>query len=239
MKKLLLALTMMAGTFGVFAQDGTTPAPAPDPNAPTMTFESDAIDYGTIKQDAEGTRIFSFTNTGKTPLVISEAHGSCGCTVPTYPKEPIMPGQKSEIKVHYDTHRVGPFSKSVTVNSNAKNSPVVLRISGTVEAPAVAPTVAEPTSIIPSPAPAPAVITTAPAAKTATVAKTSSTKTSATSAKSTTAKGAKTTAAKTTPAPKVVSGKTTTKKTVTKKAGTTTTTTKTNSKTTTETPPSK
>ena len=127
MKKLFLALTLMAGTFGVFAQGDAT-APAPDPNAPTMTFDNDAIDYGTIKQDADGNRVFSFTNTGKTPIVISEAHGSCGCTVPTYPKEPIMPGQKAEIKVHYDTHRVGPFSKSVTVNSNAKNSPVVLKI---------------------------------------------------------------------------------------------------------------
>ena len=156
MKKLFLALTMMAGTFGVFAQGDPAPAPAPDPNAPTMTFEKDAIDYGTIKQDAEGTRIFNFKNEGKVPIVISEAHGSCGCTVPTYPKEPIMPGQKAEISVHYDTHRVGAFSKSVTINSNAKNSPVVIRISGTVEAPAIVPTVADPTSIIPSPAPAPA-----------------------------------------------------------------------------------
>ncbi len=161
MKRLFLALTMMAGTFGVYAQDAAPAAPAPDPNAPTMTFESDAIDYGTIKQDAEGNRTFSFKNEGKTPIIISEAHGSCGCTVPTYPKEPIMPGQKAEIKVHYDTHRVGPFSKSVTVNSNAKNSPVVLRISGTVEAPAVVPTATEPASIIPT---APASTTTVKAA---------------------------------------------------------------------------
>lgn len=150
MKKLLFALTMMASTFGVFAQQETVPSAVVDPNAPTMTFETDAIDYGTIKQDAEGNRTFTFTNTGKTPLVISEAHGSCGCTVPTYPKEPIMPGQKAEIKVHYDTHRVGPFSKSVTVNSNAKNSPVVIRISGTVETPEVEPS-STPSTIIPTP----------------------------------------------------------------------------------------
>ncbi|MFN8237106.1 MAG: DUF1573 domain-containing protein [Chitinophagales bacterium] len=161
MKKLFLALTLMAGTFGVFADDA--PAAAPDPNAPTMTFDNDAIDYGTIKQDADGNRVFTFSNTGKTPIVISEAHGSCGCTVPTYPKEPIMPGQKAEIKVHYDTHRVGPFSKSVTVNSNAKNSPVVLKISGTVEAAAVVPTATEPSSIIPTPAPAAVTATAAPA----------------------------------------------------------------------------
>ena len=128
MKKLYFLLTLAACTLGVFAEDGT------DPNAPVMTFEKSAIDYGTIKQDADGTREFTFTNTGKTPLVISEAHGSCGCTVPTYPKEPIMPGQKATIKVHYDTHRIGAFSKTVTVNSNASNSPVTLSINGTVEA---------------------------------------------------------------------------------------------------------
>ncbi|MEZ5027058.1 MAG: DUF1573 domain-containing protein [Chitinophagales bacterium] len=151
---------MMAGTFAVFA-DGPTvpPAVAPDPNVPNMVFEKDAIDYGTIKQDADGYRTFTFTNTGKSPLIISEAHGSCGCTVPTYPKEPIMPGQKSEIKVHYDTHRIGAFSKSVTINSNAKNSPVVLRISGTVEAPATDGTTTTPATIIPTPTKAPAVKT--------------------------------------------------------------------------------
>ncbi len=164
MKKLLLALTLMAGTYGVFAQETVPAAVAPNPNAPTMKFDKDAIDYGTIKQDADGNRVFTFTNDGKEPIVISEAHGSCGCTVPTYPKEPIMPGKSAEIKVHYDTHRVGPFSKSVTVNSNAKNSPVVLRISGTVEAPAVAPSAtSEPATIIPTPAPAAAATTAAPA----------------------------------------------------------------------------
>ena len=198
MKKLLLALTMMAGTYGVFAQETVPAAVAPNPNAPTMKFDKDAIDYGTIKQDADGYRVFNFTNDGKEPIVISEAHGSCGCTVPTYPKEPIMPGKTAEIKVHYDTHRVGPFSKSVTVNSNAKNSPVVLRISGTVEAPAVAPTAtSEPATIIPTPAPAPVAV--APAAAKPAV-KTAAKKTTSTTAKKTTtaAKKTTTTAKKTT-----------------------------------------
>ncbi len=166
MKKLFLALSMIATTFGVFAQETVPAATAPDPNAPTMSFAKDAIDYGTIKQDADGYRVFAFKNEGKTPIIISEAHGSCGCTVPTYPKEPIQPGATAEIKVHYDTHRVGPFSKSVTVNSNAKNSPVVLKISGTVEAPAVAPDAANPTSIIPAPASTPAAVVATPAPST-------------------------------------------------------------------------
>jgi hypothetical protein len=144
MKKLYFLLTIVASTLGVFAQADITSAqtgPNTDPNAPVMTFEKTSIDYGTIKQDADGTRIFTFTNTGKSPLVISEAHGSCGCTVPTYPKEPIMPGQKAQISVHYDTHRLNAFSKTVTVNSNAKNSPVTLSISGTVEGSDPVPTV--------------------------------------------------------------------------------------------------
>ena len=179
MKKILLALTMMASTYGVFAQETVPAAVVTNPNAPTMKFDKDAIDYGTIKQDADGNRVFTFTNDGKEPIIISEAHGSCGCTVPTYPKEPIMPGKTAEIKVRYDTHRVGPFSKSVTVNSNAKNSPVVLRISGTVEAAAAAPAATtEPTSIIPTPVAAPTteVVTATKAAAAKAVTKTSATK---------------------------------------------------------------
>lgn len=197
-------MTMLAATFGVFAQQDAAAAqqaPAPDPNAPTMTFAKDAIDYGTIKQDADGNRVFTFTNDGKTPIVISEAHGSCGCTVPTYPKEPIMPGQKAEIKVHYDTHRVGPFSKSVTVNSNAKNSPVVLRISGTVEAPATVPTATEPATIIPAPSTTPAATATVstPIVKSsATTAKKTTTTKAPVKKTTTTAKKTTTTAKKTT-----------------------------------------
>lgn len=107
---------------------------ADNPNAPEITFETELIDYGTIKQGEEGTRIFKFKNTGKDPLVISNARGSCGCTVPTWPKEPIMKGQTAELKVHYDTKRVGAFTKTVTLESNAKSNPKVVTIKGTVEA---------------------------------------------------------------------------------------------------------
>jgi hypothetical protein len=105
-----------------------------DPNAPEISFETETIDYGTIKQGEDGTRIFKFKNTGKDPLVISNARGSCGCTVPTWPKEPIMKGQTAELKVHYDTKRVGAFTKTVSIESNAKTSPKVVTIKGTVEA---------------------------------------------------------------------------------------------------------
>jgi hypothetical protein len=105
-----------------------------NPNAAEITFETDVHDYGTVKQGADGGCEFKFTNTGKEPLIISNAVGSCGCTVPTYPKEPILKGQSAVIKVHYDTKRVGGFTKTVTISSNAKTSTKMLTIKGTVEA---------------------------------------------------------------------------------------------------------
>ncbi|MGK0252721.1 MAG: hypothetical protein ACI9OE_000166 [Mariniflexile sp.] len=102
-----------------------------------IEFESETIDYGTIENNADGNREFKFTNTGNAPLVITTAKGSCGCTVPTWPKEAIVPGQSSVIKVHYDTKRTGAFSKSVTLISNAVNTPSkVIHIKGSVNAPA-------------------------------------------------------------------------------------------------------
>ncbi|RME97638.1 MAG: DUF1573 domain-containing protein [Bacteroidetes bacterium] len=98
-----------------------------------MEFEKTTIDYGTIEQGSDPYRIFTFTNTGNAPLVITNAKGSCGCTVPTYPKEPIPPAQSGEIKVRYDTNRVGPFTKRVTLTTNASDEPIVLTIKGKVE----------------------------------------------------------------------------------------------------------
>ncbi len=99
-----------------------------------MKFETDVIDYGNIKLGSERVRHFAFTNTGSEPLIIKSAQGSCGCTVPTYPKEPIMPGQKASIDVNYDTNRPGPFTKTVTLTTNAEGQETkILTIKGTVE----------------------------------------------------------------------------------------------------------
>ncbi len=105
-----------------------------NPNAPEITFVSEIHDYGTIKQGADGSCEFKFKNTGKDPLIISNARGSCGCTVPTWPKEPIMKGQTGVVKVHYDTNRIGAFTKTITLNSNAKTDTRVLTIKGVVDA---------------------------------------------------------------------------------------------------------
>ncbi|MBS1652321.1 MAG: DUF1573 domain-containing protein [Bacteroidetes bacterium] len=90
--------------------------------------------YGNIKQGDNGECTFKFTNTGKEPLVITSCMGSCGCTVPKCPAEPVLPGKTAEIHVKYDTNRVGGIYKTVTVNSNNKNGVVTLTIKGNVEA---------------------------------------------------------------------------------------------------------
>ncbi|MEQ8324624.1 MAG: DUF1573 domain-containing protein [Vicingaceae bacterium] len=110
-----------------------------NPNAPEISFETEVINYGDIEKGADGVREFKFTNVGKSPLIISNARGSCGCTVPTWPKEPIKPGESSVIKVKYDTNRPGPINKSVTITSNAKTPTKVLRIKGNVQVPQTSP----------------------------------------------------------------------------------------------------
>jgi hypothetical protein len=100
---------------------------------PSMSVDKEVHDYGTIKQGANGACEFSLTNTGSEPLIISRAKGSCGCTVPEWPKEPIMPGASATMTVRYDTKRVGAINKSVTITSNASNDPnMVVRIKGNV-----------------------------------------------------------------------------------------------------------
>ncbi len=102
--------------------------------AQDIKFESTEVNYGKIQKGADGVRVFSFTNNGSAPLIISNAKGSCGCTVPTYPKEPIMPGEKGEIKVKYDTNRVGAFTKYVTLTTNATSgTSTQLKIFGDVK----------------------------------------------------------------------------------------------------------
>ncbi len=105
---------------------------------PGMVFERETIDYGTIDQGADGKRDFVLTNNGTEPLIITNAQGSCGCTVPSFPKEPIAPGAKAVISVKYDTNRPGAINKSVTVSTNIKDNPSkILFIKGMVNAKAV------------------------------------------------------------------------------------------------------
>lgn len=131
-KSISLLAAVILGIGSVLAQEVKTEVVAPNPNAAEITFDKLVHDYGTLYVQGDGNCEFVFTNTGKEPLILSSVKSSCGCTVPSYPREPILPGKKESIKVKYDTGRLGPINKSITVMSNAKTSPVVLKISGNI-----------------------------------------------------------------------------------------------------------
>ncbi|WP_273444432.1 DUF1573 domain-containing protein [Neolewinella agarilytica] len=141
MKRFFLLL-LLACTVTISVQAQTAPAAAiaiveeaAEPvQGPEMSFEALEIDYGTIAQDSDPYRIFKFKNTGSEALLITNARGSCGCTVPSYSKAPVPAGETSEIKVRYDTHRLGQFRKRVTLTTNAGEEPIILTIKGLVEA---------------------------------------------------------------------------------------------------------
>jgi hypothetical protein len=124
MKIKLLFIGLVLYTFNGFAQEKKTPTVGAVKSAavPTstaeITFSKDLHDFGTISKGDNGSTEFTFKNTGKEPLIIANAQGSCGCTVPQWPKEPIAPGATGVIKVKYDTNRPGPINKSVTISTN-------------------------------------------------------------------------------------------------------------------------
>ena len=98
----------------------------------TIDFVSKVVDYGIIEHNSDGARKFVFTNNGTDALLIKNAKGSCGCTVPTWPREAIAPGTTAEIGVKYATNRVGKFTKTITLTTNASKKPVILTIKGEV-----------------------------------------------------------------------------------------------------------
>ncbi len=130
------AISIQAQSAGKSVEKPTAPTQAvAAASLAEMTFETDVHDFGTIDYAGNGTYEFKFVNTGKEPLIISDAKGSCGCTVPTYPKNvPIKPGETQYVKVTYDTKRAGNFTKTVTINSNAKVPQKVITIKGIVQA---------------------------------------------------------------------------------------------------------
>lgn len=130
MKKIFILALLMTTT--MLSRSQQADQPLNDPNAPEINFEKFIHDYGTIYAGSDGSCTFKFTNTGKQPLILSNVRASCGCTVPSYPREPIMPGKSASIDVRYDTNRQGVFNKQVTVVSNAKSSTVTLTIKGNV-----------------------------------------------------------------------------------------------------------
>jgi len=129
MKKSLVILIMVFFA-SISMQAQVNPVSAQD----SIVFEKMVHDYGTIVQGSDGNCEFKFVNKGKAPIILNDVKASCGCTTPEWTRTPVAPGEKGSIKVAYNTNNVGAFSKSVTVNSNAKNTPVVLVIKGVVTA---------------------------------------------------------------------------------------------------------
>jgi len=157
MKKVLISLLCLAiSATAVNAQDNKMapqdpangavaphhpPVPPPqaapaqvDPKAGKFKFEEETHDFGEVPEGPLAETDFEFKNTGKSPIIITEAHGSCGCTVPTWPHDPILPKHKGIIHVTYNTNgRVGMINKDVYITSNAQQSPMKLHITGTVK----------------------------------------------------------------------------------------------------------
>ena len=118
----------------------TQPAPKPklsEGRAKTsIEFAENSHSFGSIKQDTKNTKIFTFTNTGNEPLIIEDAQGSCGCTVPKFPKEPIKPGETGDIEVVYSPGKQqGAQSKTITITANTNPITTMINISAEVEVP--------------------------------------------------------------------------------------------------------
>ncbi|MFA9392624.1 MAG: DUF1573 domain-containing protein [Prolixibacteraceae bacterium] len=128
MKRLFFVLALMVGFISVKAQDA---AVVDSTSKAKIVFKEVTHNFGTIAKAGDGSCVFKFTNEGNIPLVLSNVQSSCGCTTPSWTKDPVLPGNTGEIKVKYDTNRVGAFSKTITVTSNAER--IVLKIAGTVE----------------------------------------------------------------------------------------------------------
>ncbi len=138
MKKLFFLLLAFTLTTAVVTAQNEV-VPAAKVGGPVMEFTQTEMDYGTIDKGSDPLRVFTFKNTGTEALVIQGAKGSCGCTVPSYPKEPILPGATSQIEVRYDTQREGAFQKTVTLTTNETTNTRVLTIKGTVKPAAAVP----------------------------------------------------------------------------------------------------
>ena len=129
MKRFTLIMSLFCLSFFALAQDATEASP----NGAEITFVDETVDYGEVEYGSDGKRQFTFTNTGNEPLIITSCKGSCGCTVPKCPTEPILPGETANIDVKYDTKRPGPFTKTITIRSNAGSSSKIVKIKGTVK----------------------------------------------------------------------------------------------------------
>lgn len=126
----------LAPTTATTTPAAATPAAPAVPAGPatTLNFEETEFDFGTVEMGEKVEHIYKFKNTGDEPLTISNAKGSCGCTVPQWPKEPISPGESGEILVIFDTkNKPNKQTKTVTITANTEPAQSFLKITGFVE----------------------------------------------------------------------------------------------------------
>jgi len=139
MKKMIM-ITIIAMLFAFtnsYSQNATidpavTVAAKPNPNAPVAKYDKTVHEFEDLTQGNPGTATFTLTNDGKEPLIIATAKASCGCTNLTFGKDPILPGKSTAISATYNAAAVGPFTKTITVVTNASDQPTVLQIKGKV-----------------------------------------------------------------------------------------------------------
>jgi hypothetical protein len=136
MKKVMLPLAFALFTvIGMSAQTAPAPAaPAPNPNGPSFKFEEEEFNFGKLEQGKSVSHEFKFKNVGKEPMVISDATATCGCTKPSFAKDPIKPGGNGVISVTFNsTGKMGAQDKAITITSNAKDGQKVIHLKGEVE----------------------------------------------------------------------------------------------------------
>ncbi|AEA44650.1 DUF1573 domain-containing protein [Fluviicola taffensis] len=142
--KTLAILAVSFISFGTFAQTAEKKEKAKKETKTEVkspvAFKTLKIERAEIKYDSKEPFVFEFKNNGKTPLIITNVQTSCGCTAAEKPTEPIAKGKSSKIVVNYDTKRVGQFTKTITVTTNASAEPIILTITGKVLPEEVAPT---------------------------------------------------------------------------------------------------
>lgn len=128
----LILLFLIFAASSVFAQEKKS-EPAKKDQGPGIKFEKTVHDFGKISYNAHGTCVFKFENTGGRPLVLVKVRGDCGCTIPSWPDQPVKPGGFDSIEVNYNTRITGYFSKTIRVHTNASNPLTILTIKGEVE----------------------------------------------------------------------------------------------------------
>ena len=131
MKRTLNIIILLVFTLSFF-KAAPTEFDKYDSKVAVIKFKTEVIDYGKVLQNSDGLKTFTFTNTGNAPLIITKVKTTCGCTVPSYSKAPILPGDSGELKIKYNTRILGAFTKTVTVMSNAEGGNKILKVKGKI-----------------------------------------------------------------------------------------------------------